>query len=543
MSFDGNGLIALDDDAYGSGGGGDTRPLDTALEHGIKSNAEWINGNRRRGVTRPFNSSRTLSSYRYRIVSWCQYPISPSLETLTSHVLLSLDPVDAETSPSITPNYDAQVKFRAIGATTNGDLIDEDIAFTDDDTPQLLELNLDFTNSTIQSQRWITLEWHLRTRSNSDDDYPIVERQSSDATVNRDGRIRTTIEKDLAESSRTFVRLSYSEGSEATRLDLSQEYQQGDSGRSTEEVWVSPDALQASGDITILELLRMTGVQVQSIQLEETNAKETSIKSSEQISGMIPYESQQSSSKHGIDQQQQYQRIRPIGMGWEGYPQTSGEWDREAQYWGYTYGNSTAGDPREPSISFKVDTESTVSSFVVVEARMFLLGAHLLQRYTRGADDDLETILDEDAGDVEFDLTISVRDEVADTVLSDTTETINLPLIPSDRSGKWPSLQTMSYLNFEDADFSAASGQLLSPANQIENWGEGVIYPRERGIWNPRSVAVEVPDPSRSQALGATFDASITNFSFGTDDPHADHTTKDHLAVVFSGLSLFERPQ
>jgi hypothetical protein len=168
-----------------------------------------------------------------------------------------------------------------------------------------------------------------------------------------------------------------------------------------------------------------------------------------------------------------------------------------------------------------------------------VLGTFLLPNYLKGADSGFGiSDLREEGGFVEFDLKITAQDN--GTTLGSSINPYNIDLLPSDRTGRWPTLQMMAVSNFQDNDNSASTGQQFDTGSTIYTYQEGGVRERELSLWKPQQQRVSLDQATwdRDAQLEWTFDATITDYR---QDPIAG--SEEQNALVFSGVSIFERPQ
>jgi len=557
-SFDGSDFVRIDDQATGDGTNNSTRPLDTMLEHAVRNNVQNLRQNRGRGMTWVPNSDKIWSSLQWTTFHWCFYPLKASTKNLKSTVLYKFkDPPPSEGGITL-PN--AALRLKAVGVSGQGN------AFAQDEVRQVRggvnsvgnrqELELSFEQEDISRQRWVVLLWQMRYFIASQDNYKSrVGATASSVTKPLYLKKGGWISKNLSGQDNlgpTGAFLFYNNQppdgvsildreNRIRSLELQSRFDNG--GSSSPEIYITPDAYRYHNDINqgkekAWRLVEFPEFHIKAADIREEHYDDSNI-TSRNISGDRPYEAQQSSFRQARSITRTYEEIKPVAMGWGGDLRAATEWARQPTMFGYQYDVPQPDDPDNLRGTIKADHISESSSFGLLEFRFFVLATFLLPNYVKGADSGFEiSDLREEGGFVEFDLTIEVVDN--GTTLGSSTNTYNIDLLPSDRTGRWPTLQMMAVSNFQDNDNPASTGQQFDTGSTIYTFREGGVRERELSLWNPKQQRVSLDQSTwdRSDQLEWTFDATITDFR---QDPIAGG--EEQNALVFSGVSIFERPQ
>jgi len=554
-SFDGSDFVRIDDQATGDGTNDSTRPLDTMLEHAVRSNTQNVRQNRGQGISWTPNRDKIWFSLQWSTFHWCMYPLKASTKSLDSYILYELE--DPPQSEGGKDPLKIGLRFKAVGAAGQGSTFAQktkkvpplDLADT--------KLSLTFDEGDIDSQRWVVLMWQFKYFFEDESDYTkFKEKPSPTGNALEYRRIDVTsslispnLETEIDPGPTGAILFypysgdrpedaNYDEGPQFS-MELQSQYKEGASGVAGR--WSSPDAYQYHNDVNLnqdnaIRVVNFSELHISAVHLQESHYDDNNI-TSRNIAGDRPYEAQQSSFRQARALTETYEEVRPISMGWGGDVRNTNEWSDQPTMFGYHYGDPQADDPDNLRGTCKVDFESTDDSGTRLEFRFLTLAAFLRDDIYDGQDSSYGVSeLKEDAGFIEFNLTIDVEG-VGGATIGSATQVFNADLFPTDSTGRFPTLQMLKFSNFGDDDNTPSIGDQFTDGHEIHTYHEGEVRERELSLWTPQQMQVSLGDFDRSKQLRWSFDASITdrNARVAADD--------EELVVVFSGVSIFERPQ
>jgi len=555
-SFDGADFVRIDDQATGDGTNNTTRPLDTMLEHAVRSNTQNVRQNRGQGISWTPNRDRIWFSLQWSTIHWCMYPLKASTKSLDSYILHEIqDPPNIEDIPN---PLQIGLRLKAVGAAGQGSTFAQETTSINLSGLAQSRISLDFDKDDIVRQRWVVLMWQIRYFFQDDSDYNTIKELPS-FTANipdsyrrahvTSSRVLPNIETEL-DPGPTGAMLffpydgenpsdaDYAAGAQFS-MELQSQFREGASGKAG--IWSSPDAYQYKNDINLnqtnaIRVVNFAELHISAIHLQESHYDDNNI-TSRNIAGDRPYEAQQSSFRQARALTETYEEVRPISMGWGGDVRSTSEWGDQPTMFGYHYGDPQADDPDNLRGTCKVDFESTDDSGTRLEFRFLTLAAFLRDDIYDGQDSSYDvSALKEDAGFIEFNLTVDVEG-VGGTTIGSATQGFNVDLFPTDATGRFPTLQMLKFSNFGDDDKTPSIGDQFTDGHEIHTYHEGEVRERELSLWTPQQMQVPVGQFNRSNQLRWSFDAGITdrNARVAVD--------KEQLVIAFSGVSIFERPQ
>lgn len=562
--FDGSDFHSIDEDGLGDGTAGSTQPLDTALEHQILNNERFLRANRRRGVTWSPNSARVLCHHKWTTIWMAMWPLEPTLERLSLDLLVEFDGGESERATIDT----AFRCFDGAGGSliSSSETLDQRLrADNGQPTEQYVSTELTFDDGDIDSRRWVALMLDVKNTGRGET-WDFVTDTGSGASpaemdVYRTGIAELYLDEDIPNDAMMKVSMELEDDRSTTLFELGTQLNHQEGNTSSGEPyyeWVCPEAYRAHDQIEpgeqgwIAEVSTGPEVYYKAINLREEHRTDLSI-DSQALAGDVPYETQRGGYRHGRNVDDSYQTVRPVDLGWPGSIPTDadihGEWrvtdfGPQPMLWGYHFFNQGGEHPENCHGSIKPGMQSVSGADDRFDFRFFTLAFHMVNTFQRGADADykLKDLLEEDAGSLRCDFDVSLYDPRDESLIGQSSTTLDLRLYPTDSTGRWQVLQQLWAMNHTDEDTNISS---VNSGNRLYGFKEGCLARRDYALIQPQQVTVdlEAAIPSNIPIYWSFDVTSLGNVEYGYNPDEISIADRENLGVAFMHPAVFERPQ